>query len=107
MFYEATLKTITNNSLDPEVEKLRGERIILITGWRAEEGPYWGQQCYLTIPYFGWIPEGELKDMRQIFYPEWKREKSDPEKRQNSIKGRPAINRNKDLCHLNKTSVGR
>jgi len=91
MFYEATLKTITNNSLDPEVEKFRGERIILLTGWRAEEGPYWRQQCYFTIPYFGWIPEGELKDMRQISYPEWKRKKSDLEKRQHSIKNNPQI----------------
>ena len=91
MFYEATLKTITNNSLDPEVEKFRGERIILIKGWRAKEGPCWGQQCYITIPYFGWIPEGELKDMRQISDPEWKREKSDLEKRQNSIKNNPQI----------------
>jgi hypothetical protein len=86
MFYEATLKTITINSLEPEIEKFRGKRINLIKGWRAEQGPYWGQQCYITVPYFGWIPEGELKDMRQISFPELKRKKTELEKQQNFIK---------------------
>jgi len=66
MHYEATLKTISNNCLDLEVEKHRGKRIDLIKGWRAEEGPYWGHQCYITIPFFGWIPECELEDMIEI-----------------------------------------
>lgn len=66
MFHKATLKTITSNSLDPEVKKFRSERIILIKGWRAKEGPYWGQKCYITTPYIGWIPECELEDMEEI-----------------------------------------
>jgi len=68
MYYEATVKTktVSNNSLEPEIEKHRGKRVNLIRGWRVEEGPYCGQQCYITVPYFGWIPKGELKDMKQI-----------------------------------------
>ena len=66
MIYEATLKTKTSNSLEPEVEKFRGEKIILIKGWRAWEGPYWGQECYITTPYIGWIPECELEYMKEI-----------------------------------------
>lgn len=75
MFYEATLKTMTKNSLDPEVEKYRGERIILIKGWRADVDPYWRQECYITSPYFGWIPECELEDMKAISCKEWERKK--------------------------------
>lgn len=91
MYYEATLKTITNNSLGPEIEMFRGEKINLIKGWRAEEGPYWRQQCYFTIPYFGWIPEGELKDMRQISYPEWKKGKIRPGETTTFHKNNPQI----------------
>jgi hypothetical protein len=32
MFHEATLKTRKNRSLNPEIEKFRDERIILIKG---------------------------------------------------------------------------
>ena len=99
MYYEATLKPENVETLDPEVEKLRGEKIILIKGWRAENGPYLGQQCYITGPYFGWIPECELKDMKQISYSEWKNKKISLEKsegfkksldRKNHSKGYPS-----------------
>ena len=76
MHYEATLKTISNNCLDLEVEKRRGKRITLIKGWRAEKGPYWGHQCYITIPYFGWIPECELEDMIEISSIDLEKEKN-------------------------------
>ena len=68
MYYIATLKRISSNSLDPEIEKFRGEKTTLIKGWRAEEGPYCGQECYITTPYLGWIPECELEDMKEISY---------------------------------------
>ncbi len=66
MYYEATLKPMGAGALSPELEMFRGEKVILITGWRADMGPHMGQQFYITTPYFGSIPESELKDMRQI-----------------------------------------
>ena len=35
MYYEATLKPENVETLNPEVEKLRGEKIVLIKGWRV------------------------------------------------------------------------
>jgi len=81
MYYEATLKPMGAGALSPGLEMFRGEKVILIKGWRADAGPHLGHQFYITTPYFGSIPEGELKDMRQISYPEWKRKKSSLEKR--------------------------
>jgi|GEM_PF-3371002 hypothetical protein len=76
MFFTATLKSKNIHALNPGVEKFRSQKVLLIKGWRAEKGPYFGQQCYMTDPYLGWIPESELKDMREISYPEWKSKKS-------------------------------
>ena len=44
MIYKATLKTITSKFLDPEVEKFRGEKIIIIKGWLAWGGNIGGAQ---------------------------------------------------------------
>ena len=71
MYYEATFQPKYVKLSNFEVEKLIGKKLLLFKGWRAAEGPYSGQQCYITSPYIGWIPECGLKDMKRISYSEW------------------------------------
>ena len=73
MYYEATFQPKNVKLSNLEVEKFMGKKIFLFKGWRAAEGPYSGQQCYITSPYIGWISECDLKDMKQISYSEWLR----------------------------------
>ena len=73
MYYEATFQPNDVKILDLEIEKFIGKKIFLFKGWRAAEGPYSGQQCYITSPYIGWISEFDLKGMKQISYSEWQR----------------------------------
>ncbi len=73
MYYEATFKPQNVKLSNLEVEKFIGKKIFLFKGWRAAEGPYLGQHCYITSPYIGWIPECDLKNMKQISYSEWQR----------------------------------
>ena len=76
MYYVATFQPKNEKISNLEVEEFRGKKLFLYKGWQAAEGHCFGQQCYITSPYIGWIPECDLKDMKQISYSEWEWEKS-------------------------------
>ena len=73
MFFEAVFEPSQEMNYGDEAKKLAGKRIAVQTGWVIAEGPFKGQECYyIPNSTVGWIPQTDLKEMKQIPLVRWK-----------------------------------
>ena len=72
MLYEAIYQPLDADTQNSEARKFMGKKIALQEGWRIEKGFYKGQHCYIPSANFGWIPQGDLKNLKNISYARWK-----------------------------------
>lgn len=72
MYYEAIFQPLQVKKDNHDVNRLKGRKVALLGGLIHEAGPYEGQRCfYIPKATVGWIPEGDLLNLRPVSYSRW------------------------------------
>ncbi len=73
MFFEAIFEPSAQTDYNADAKKLTGKRIAVLDGWIVKDGPFKGQHgFYIPSSTVGWIPIGDLKELKPISLVRWK-----------------------------------
>jgi len=72
MFYEAIFKPSKEFDYNAEAKKLAGKKVAVCDGGILNEGPLKGMNCfYVPSSTVGFIPIGDLKELKPISQARW------------------------------------
>jgi hypothetical protein len=79
MHYETIFQPLQVKKYNHDVNRLTGRRFALFYGLIHEAGPYEEQRCiFIPKATIGWIPEGDLLNLRPVYYSKWQETHESP-----------------------------